>query len=132
MTTLPTIQEAVNFTAGYVNAMVWANSYFEDEDEHSTLTSADLPDEVRRELETAAYDFLEQPDAVRLIRSAKLLSSGYTFASAGHDFALTRNGHGAGFWDRGLGDVGVQLTEMAHAYGDSAILVNADGTFSVE
>ncbi len=22
---------------------------------------------------------------------------------AGHDFWLTRNGHGAGFWDRGLG-----------------------------
>ncbi len=28
----------------------------------------------------------------------------------GHDFWLTRNGHGAGFWDRGLGDVGERLT----------------------
>lgn len=26
----------------------------------------------------------------------------YTKARAGHDFWLTRNGHGAGFWDRGL------------------------------
>src|ERR1700723_1133113 len=26
-------------------------------------------------------------------------------ARAGHDFWLTRNGHGAGFWDRGLGEL---------------------------
>lgn len=37
---------------------------------------------------------------------------------AGHDFWLTRNHHGAGFWDRGLGDIGERLTEMAHAYGE--------------
>src|SRR4051812_29933619 len=30
---------------------------------------------------------------------------------AGHDFWLTRNGHGAGFWDRGLGAVGERLTK---------------------
>lgn len=35
----------------------------------------------------------------------------------GHDFWLTRNRHGAGFWDRGLCDVGRQLTEIAHSFG---------------
>jgi hypothetical protein len=39
---------------------------------------------------------------------------------AGHDFALTRNGAGEGFWSRGLGEKGVQLTETAHAYGESS------------
>jgi hypothetical protein len=39
--------------------------------------------------------------------------------AAGHDFALTRNGNGAGFWDRGYGDVGQRLTEAAHVYGES-------------
>lgn len=29
----------------------------------------------------------------------------------GHDFWLTRNGHGAGFWDRGLGEVGDRLSD---------------------
>jgi len=33
--------------------------------------------------------------------------------SAGADFYLTRVGHGAGYWDRGLGDIGDRLT--AHA-----------------
>jgi hypothetical protein len=35
----------------------------------------------------------------------------------GHDFWLTRNGHGAGFWDRGLGDRGRRLTEACRPYG---------------
>lgn len=35
----------------------------------------------------------------------------------GHDLALTRNGHGAGFWDRGLGDAGDVLTEWAQSLG---------------
>lgn len=38
-------------------------------------------------------------------------------AQAGHDFWLTRNHHGAGFWDRGLGEIGKRLTESAHGFG---------------
>jgi hypothetical protein len=38
---------------------------------------------------------------------------------AGHDFWLTRNHHGAGFWDRGLGEIGQRLTDAAHVYGES-------------
>jgi hypothetical protein len=34
----------------------------------------------------------------------------------GHDFWLTRNGHGAGFWDRQLGELGQQLTDASKAY----------------
>lgn len=33
------------------------------------------------------------------------------FSLAGHDLWLTENGHGAGFWDRGLGELGEKLTE---------------------
>ena len=46
---------------------------------------------------------------------------------AGHDFWLTRNHHGAGFWDRGLGEVGERLTDAAHAYGSSDLYVGDDG-----
>lgn len=45
---------------------------------------------------------------------------------AGHDFWLTRNGHGAGFWDRGLGDRGDRLTAMSKPYG-SVDLYTQDG-----
>lgn len=43
--------------------------------------------------------------------------------SAGHDFWLTRNGHGAGFWDRGLGDVGGRLTQASKPYGSVDLMV---------
>lgn len=34
----------------------------------------------------------------------------------GNDFWLTRNHHGAGFWDRGLGKVGERLTKVAYTF----------------
>lgn len=39
----------------------------------------------------------------------------------GHDFSLTRNGHGAGFWDRGLEELGQYLTTAANGYGSSSL-----------
>ena len=47
---------------------------------------------------------------------------------AGHDFWLTRNGHGAGFWDGDLPkDVGEKLTAAAHAFGEFYLYVGDDG-----
>lgn len=36
-------------------------------------------------------------------------------AWAGHDLRLTSGGHGAGFWDRGLGELGERLSDAARA-----------------
>jgi len=42
----------------------------------------------------------------------------------GHDLALTRNRHGAGFWDRGLpGDAGEVLTDWAHSLGSKETII---------
>ncbi len=47
---------------------------------------------------------------------------------AGHDFWLTRNHHGAGFWDGDWDDeVGERLTEASHAYGSVDLYVGDDG-----
>lgn len=46
---------------------------------------------------------------------------------AGHDFWLTRNGHGAGYWDRGLGAIGDRLSTVAEVYGDVDLYVGDDG-----
>jgi len=39
-------------------------------------------------------------------------------AKFGHDLALTRNHHGTGFWDHGLGVAGDVLTEWAESLGE--------------
>jgi len=51
----------------------------------------------------------------------------YDMERAGHDFWLTRNGHGAGFWDRELGETGTKLTEFAKTFGGFDLYVGDDG-----
>ena len=46
--------------------------------------------------------------------------------SVGHDFWLTRNRHGAGFWDRGYGQLGDELTKWAHSFGEVDLYVGDD------
>lgn len=63
-------------------------------------------------------DFLDTCDA------AGLDLSGIDSSQLGHDFWLTRNRHGAGFWDRGLGELGKQLTDLAHAAGECSLYIH--------
>jgi hypothetical protein len=53
--------------------------------------------------------------------------SGMSDEMLGHDFWLTRNGHGAGFWDRGYPDgIGERLTASCKPYGSSDAYVGND------
>jgi len=55
----------------------------------------------------------------------------YTAAElGGHDLWLTRNHHGAGFWDRDClpTDAGKRLTDAAHSYGGYSLYVGDDGS----
>lgn len=55
-------------------------------------------------------------------------ATGRDLECAGHDFYLTRNRHGAGFWDR-CGDdadaVLAYLTTQSHAYGETYYVVES-------
>lgn len=50
-----------------------------------------------------------------------------TWEQFGVDFWLTRNGHGAGFWDRGLGVLGDKLSETAKLCGSRDAYRGDDG-----
>lgn len=52
--------------------------------------------------------------------------AGMTASQAGHDFLLTRDGHGTGYWDRGLGNRGDRLTAASKPYGESGLYVGDD------
>jgi hypothetical protein len=48
---------------------------------------------------------------------------------AGHDFWLTRNHHGASFWDGDWPEpYATQLTDAAHAFGECDLYVSDDGS----
>lgn len=63
----------------------------------------------------------------------------------GHDLWLTRNGHGAGFWDRFYGDeprdvvsgeslsvIGERLSKAAHVWGEVELYVGDDGMIDAQ
>lgn len=52
---------------------------------------------------------------------------GLDSSQCGRDFWLTRNGHGVGFWDRDLGELGDRLTLACEPYGEAYLYVGDDG-----
>ena len=55
-----------------------------------------------------------------------LVCDGTAWSQAGQDFWLTRNGHGVGFWDRGLNDLGERLSKAAKVYGPCDPYLNSE------
>lgn len=85
----------------------------------------DFDPDTRAELEEDVSSFLESN--APLIREAMDKQPGYTLESVGNDFWLTRQGHGAGFWDRGLGEIGEKLSDQARVYGGKDLFLGDDG-----
>lgn len=107
------------FTQGYVSAAMWLLT---DED-GSPLDYLGLHDIAPETIASAVEDCR----AFQETYAAQLANAGDDFRN-GADFWLTRNGHGAGFWDRGYEtSVDEALTEGAHAYGESDWYVGDDG-----
>lgn len=75
---------------------------------------------------TSEADTDAQADCDSFHQAAGDLLDGITDEQAGHDFWLTRNGHGTGFWDRGLGKVGDKLTALCKPYGSRDVYVGDD------
>jgi hypothetical protein len=62
----------------------------------------------------------------QIIRTEDPVTIGYLVESpgdCGSDFCLTRNNHGAGFWDRGLGNVGDKLTKISNGFGEQSLTI---------
>lgn len=55
----------------------------------------------------------------------------YSLSQFGHDLWLTRNGHGAGFWDRGLGELGDNLSDHARIMGEACTYVADSGELEI-
>jgi hypothetical protein len=85
----------------------------------SVASVADLPEEIRSEAVTDVDSFLDQVS--EYLHYWQDLPEALTASQLGHDFCLTRNHHGAGFWDRGYGEIGSWLTRISHAMGSHNI-----------
>lgn len=109
------------FTKGYITAAMFTEA--PDGGLHGTFDDVDA-DTVKAMAEDCA-DF-QKANAADLEAYVK---AGRPLDHAGHDFWLTRNGHGAGFWDRGMGDLGERLSKASKAHGGADLYQGDDGKF---
>jgi hypothetical protein len=118
------------FTLAYIEAALWASNDESDEKGGEPLdanygisdigpgTLAEMIDDCKRFQEENAADIAAGPDGPDYTR----------YERAGQDFLLTRNHHGAGFWDGDWPEeVGERLTAASHAYGEVNLYVGDGG-----
>lgn len=102
------------FIRGYIECALWA-SLDDDERPLDSIMGLKLSPELLKDVREDCTDFFNR--FAGAIRGRE--------AQAGHDFWLTRNGHGAGFWD---GDwtpyrLGKRLSDWAKTYGSVDLYV---------
>jgi len=123
------------FYDGALTALLWSGLF--DENGESVDNGTDLIDWVTTECAESLRRECDEFVAYHLddltLQAERYASGSYSPGElAGHDFSLTRNHHGAGFWDRGTGDVGKRLTEACRPYGEVNAFLLEDSTIIVE
>ena len=129
------------FCDGAAMAAVWADCMTED-GEPAGLCGSEFSDDVNRlvvragdvvdlltvaareALDTDASQFFyEQRPALQAVAQSDRQPS---YEELGHDFHLSRNGHGIGFWDRGYGQTGLDLHKASKTYGSVSLTYDGE------
>lgn len=119
----------IEFTKAYTECALWSSTDSEGE----PMDGYDLATETTNSFAADCAAFLES-------NADDLSICGLSDSQAGHDFWLTRNRHGAGFWDRWRGcreekkEPGCtceacackRLTEAAHVWGSVDLYLGDD------
>ena len=106
--------EAVSkgFWDAYLEAALWAST---DDDGEPMDRNYDVRDIDKGSLRD------QKKECEAFVKKAGSLLDEIDDDQAGHDFWLTRNGHGTGFWDRGLGKIGDKLSKIASGFGEASL-----------
>lgn len=112
------------FTRAYIECALWSSS------DNSTPQGGE-PLDANYDIDDIALESLEKmigecQDFQN--ENSELLAQAGDDVQNGHDYWLTRNGHGAGFWDRGYPRIISEgLTKAAKADGSRDLYVGDDG-----
>ena len=103
----------------FSSAYLWAILDTETDDNGEPLSDAfdadDFSPEAQKQMEADCILFLQI--AGDMIRDEELPGDSRTiYEQAGYDFLLTRNSHGAGFWDGDWPQHGDELTKIAKRF----------------
>ena len=121
----PTEESIFNdFVRGYVDAALWSSNENYSRGDITRACMAKMRADCRKFFRANRADLRLYAASIRYDRN-----KGTPYDYAGHDFWLTRNGHGSGFWDRdGVGDsdagLGDRLSEAARDFGECSLYVS--------
>ena len=124
MSTLNADFSLADMLKGYVECALWSSTDDNERPLDDNYGPDDLASECLEEMRRDCRDFVDTctEQGIDLTKV-----DGRPADYIGHDFWLTRNRHGAGFWDRGLGELGDRLSDIAHAAGSADLYVGDDG-----
>ncbi len=117
------------FTRAYMEAMLWAES---DDNGDSFSSNYDVTDFSEEALATIRTDCAHFQEAANLSTIDETDMQDVE-VMAGHDFWLTRVGHGSGFWDGDWPEsLGAELTELSEKFGEQYIYAGDDGELYIQ
>ena len=107
-------QEFIN---GYIECMLWSTMDDEGNCLDESYGTKDISFDCFSKINAYCKSFIE---------AAGPLLNAIDPSSAGHDFWLTRNGHGTGFWDRSMGETGEKLSLLASSFGEFYVYIEGN------
>jgi len=113
-------KDTISMLDSYIEAAIFTA-------EEELGSEGDLESYINNDSKIDAYT-----DIRDFVNAAGSLLNNIDPSQIGHDLWLTRNGHGAGFWDRGLGDVGEKLSQIASKMGERNVFWDDEGKISIE
>jgi hypothetical protein len=126
------------FTLAYIEAALWSSNDEDGDSLDQNYSVNDLAPETLEKIKADCQKFqAENADALavgcsRPKQMKHWLGTSPEFYTdseqAGHDFWLTRNGHGSGFWDGDWPEPEAsELTKASKAFGEYELYVGDDG-----
>lgn len=125
-----TTEDLDRMVAQYVGTALWSSHDESDESGGEPMDSNYDADDIDEDSLARMRKDCERFGKANAEQIEQWAGNDDAWEQAGHDFWLTRNGHGAGFWARSRGewpDDGAQLTEASHEYGECDLYVGDDG-----
>lgn len=115
-----------NIVYAYLVCALWSSS----DDDGNPLDGMYEPGGASPETEKQAREDCE--NFLTLCDAGRVSLKDWDDAQIGHDFWLTRNHHGAGFWDRGRGRAGEEATKYAQTFSEVDVVQLTDEVFIIE
>ena len=122
-----------NILSAYVATALWSSTDGSDEmggePFDANYSYDDIAQEALEQMRKDCVKFLELAgDLICLANFKGRTESGSVTEHAMHDFWLTRNHHGAGFWDGDYEEpAGTRLTEIAQSFPECDLYLGDDG-----